>query len=92
MKITNRGVFHDYNILSTLEAGIKLNGAEVKSVRGGKMSLEGSFVKIIGSEIYLLNAQIFPYPYASPPAGGERYDPKRSRKLLLHKNEIISFL
>lgn len=86
MKITNRGVFHDYNILSTLEAGIKLNGAEVKSVRGGKMSLEGSFVKIIGSEIYLVNAQIFPYPYARP----EGYDPKRSRKLLLHKREIIS--
>lgn len=86
MKISNRDVFHDYNILSTLEAGIRLNGAEVKSIRGGRMSLAGSFVKIIGSEIYLVNAQIFPYPYARP----DGYDSKRSRKLLLHKREIIS--
>lgn len=86
MKITNRRALHDFHILDTLEAGIKLTGAEVKSVKGGRMSLEGSFVKIIGSEIYLVNAQIFPYPYARP----EGYDPRRSRKLLLHKKEIIS--
>lgn len=86
MKITNRRALHDFEILATYEAGIRLLGAEVKSVKGGKMSLEGSFVKIIGSEIYLINAQIFPYAYARP----EGYDPKRSRKLLLHKKEIIS--
>src|SRR3989338_2138409 len=86
MKITNRRVLHDFTILNTYEAGINLIGAEVKSVKGGKMSLEGSFVKIIGSEIYLINAQIMPYPYARP----EGYDPKRSRKLLLHKKEILA--
>ncbi len=86
MKIANRRALHDYTIIDTLEAGIRLNGAEVKSVKGGRISLEGSFVRIIGSEIYLVNAQIFPYPYARP----EGYDPKRSRKLLLHKKEIIS--
>jgi SsrA-binding protein len=54
------------------------------------MSLEGAFVRIIGSEIYLVNAQIFPYPHARLPAGGEGYDQKRTRKLLLHKKEIIN--
>ena len=86
MNIANRRVLHDFTILETLEAGINLTGPEVKSVKGGRVSLEGSFVKIVSSEIYLVNAQIFPYPYARP----EGYDPKRSRKLLLHKKEIIS--
>lgn len=86
MKISNRRAYHDYNILETFEAGINLTGAEVKSIKGERMSLEGSFIKIMGSEIYLVNAQIYPYPYARP----EGYDPKRSRKLLLHKKEIIS--
>ncbi len=86
MKISNRSAFHDYTILESIECGIHLLGAEVKSIKGGRMSLDGAYVKIIGSEIYLVNAQIFPYPYARP----EGYDPKRSRKLLLHKKEIIA--
>src|SRR3989338_4968124 len=86
MKIDNRRALHDYTIIDTLEAGIRLSGAEVKSIKGGRVSLEGSFVRIIGSEIYLVNAQIFPYPYARP----EGYDLKRSRKLLMHKREIIT--
>lgn len=86
MSISNRRAFHDYEIVQTLEAGISLNGAEVKSIKGNRMSLEGSFVKVIGSEIYLVNAQIMPYPYARP----EGYDPKRSRKLLLHKKQILT--
>jgi SsrA-binding protein len=86
MKITHKRVYHDFQILDTFETGIKLIGAEVKSIKGGRMSLEGSFVKIIGSELYLVNAEIFPYPYARP----EGYDARRTRKLLLHKKEIIS--
>lgn len=86
MIIVHKHVFHDYEILETREAGIVLTGPEVKSIKGGRMSLEGAFVKIIGSEVYLMNAQVFPYPYARP----EGYDPKRTRKLLLHKKEIIS--
>lgn len=86
MKITNRRAYHDYNILEELEAGIRLIGAEVKSIKGRRMNLEGAFIRIIGSEIYLVNAHIFPYPYARP----EGYDPRRSRKLLLHKKQIIS--
>ena len=87
MKVVNRRVHYDYEVLESFEVGIVLTGAEVKSIRGSRISLEGSFVKIIGSEIYLVNAQIFPYPYARP----EGYDAKRTRKLLLHKKEIISF-
>lgn len=86
MTILNRRATHDYQILETLEAGIHLTGPEVKSVKGERMSLEGSFVKVVGGEIYLVNAQIFPYPFARP----EGYDPKRSRKLLLHKREILN--
>ncbi len=86
MKIENKKVFHDYTILEKLEAGVNLTGAEVKSLKGGHGSLEGAFVRLIGSEAYLVNAQIFPYIFAHP----EGYDPKRTRKLLLHKKEIVS--
>lgn len=86
MNITNRRALHDYHILETLEAGIHLTGPEVKSVKGNRMSLEGSFVKIIGNETYLVNSQIYLYPYTRP----EGYNDKRSRKLLLHKKEIMS--
>ncbi len=86
MKITNRRAFYDYRILDRLEAGTSLNGAEVKAVRLGHADLTGSFVRIIGSEAYLVNAKIFPYQYARP----EGYDERRTRKLLLHKKEIIA--
>ncbi|MBI4999694.1 SsrA-binding protein SmpB [Candidatus Gottesmanbacteria bacterium] len=86
MKITNRRAFYDFHLLEKLEAGIHLTGPEVKSVKGGHMSLDGAFVRIIGSEAYLVNAQIFPYPHARL----ENYDPRRTRKLLLHKKEIIT--
>lgn len=87
MRITNKRAFFDYEISDRFEAGIKLLGPEVKAVRLGHADLTGSFVKIIGSEAYLINAKIFPYQYA---ANLEDYDEKRSRKLLLHKKEIIS--
>ena len=86
MKITNRRAFHDYQILDKVEAGVALTGAEVKSVKGERASLIGSFVKIIGSETYLVNALIPLYEYARP----ADYDERRTRKLLLHKNQIIS--
>ena len=86
MKITNRRAYHDYQILEKVEAGIQLTGPEVKSVREGRASLVGSFVKIIGSEAYLVNALISLYQYTRP-AG---YDERRSRKLLMHKSELIA--
>lgn len=86
MKITNKRAFYDYQIGDKFEAGINLNGAEVKAVKMGHADLSGSFVRIMGSEAYLINAKIFPYEYARP----EGYDERRTRKLLLHKSEIIS--
>lgn len=86
MKIINKKAFFAYQILEKFEAGINLTGQEVKSVKGGHLSLDGSFVKIVGSEAYLVNAQIHPYLNARV----ENYDPNRTRKLLLHKKEIIS--
>lgn len=86
MKITNKKAFFDYEIHEKFEAGINLFGAEVKAIRLGHADLSGSFVKIVGSEAYLINAKVFPYQYARP----EGYDERRSRKLLLHKREIIA--
>ncbi|MBI4084596.1 MAG: SsrA-binding protein SmpB [Candidatus Levybacteria bacterium] len=86
MKITNRKAFFDYQLLDKFEAGINLYGHEVKAVRLGHADLTGSFVRIIGSEAYLVNAKIYPYQFARP----EGYDQRRTRKLLLHKKEIIS--
>lgn len=86
VKITNRRAFFDYQLLEKFEAGINLYGAEVKAVRLGHADLTGSHVRIIGSEAYLINAKIFPYQYSRP----EGYDEKRTRKLLLHKKEIIA--
>lgn len=86
MKITNKRAFFDYQLFDRIEAGIHLLGSEVKAIRLGHADLAGSHIRLIGSEAYLLNARIFPYQYARP----ENYDEKRSRKLLLHKKEIIA--
>lgn len=86
MKISNAKAFHDYHILDRVEAGINLMGSEVKAVRLGQADLHGSFIKIIGSEAYVVNAKIFPYKYAQP----QGYEPRRTRKLLLHKKEIFA--
>src|SRR3989339_1005739 len=86
MKITNRRAFYDYEIQDRFEAGINLYGYEVKAVKTGHADLSGSFVRIMGSEAYIVNAKIFPYQ----PGQIEGYDDRRTRKLLLHKREIIS--
>ena len=86
MKIVNRRAYHDYHILEKFEAGIELTGPEVKSIKGGRMSLENSFVKITDDQAFLVNAHIPPYQFADQ----RGYDPDRSRRLLLHKKEVIS--
>ena len=58
MKIINKKAYFDYEILQTYEVGLILTGAEVKSVKGERITLEGSFVKVVGSELYIVNAQI----------------------------------
>lgn len=88
MKIVNKKATFDYDILDRFEAGIILSGQEVKSLRGGHGKLEGSFVRLMNAEAYLVNAQIFPYAFART----EGYDPKRTRKLLLHRKEIVSLI
>lgn len=85
MKIFNKKAPSAYNILERLEAGIALLGSEVKAVKTGHADLTGAYAKIIGSEAYLVNAKIFPYEFARV----EGYDEARTRKLLLHKKEII---
>lgn len=82
---TNRKARHDYFILDTLEAGIVLQGSEIKSIRAGKISLAQSYVTIKdGKEAWMLSAHIAPYDEASR----FNHDPVRPRKLLLHKTEI----
>ncbi len=81
----NRKARFDYEIIEKFEAGIELLGSEVKSVRGGQMSLEGAFVIVRGGEAFLINANIPPY---QPKNAGADYDPLRNRKLLLTKKEI----
>jgi len=82
---THRKARFDYEILSTLEAGIELFGHEVPSVRAGQVTLEGSYVIVRGGEAYLTNASIKPYQMKNTP---EDYDPMRVRRLLLNKSQI----
>lgn len=81
----NRKARHDYFIDETVEAGIMLLGAEVKSIREGKVNLKDSYAKITkGGEAYLVGVHITPYGYAAR----DIPDPDRQRKLLLHRQEI----
>ena len=85
MKVFNRKFNREYQEVEKFEVGIVLTGSEVKSVRDGRIKLDDAFVKILGSEAYLVNAPISVYQYARP----QGYDEKRTRKLLLHKKEIL---
>lgn len=85
MRIKNKKVSFNYFLEEKFESGISLIGGEVKSIRDGKASLDGSFAKIINGEVYLLNAKI-------PIAGKKDYDPARLRKLLLHRKQISQIL
>lgn len=81
----NKKAFHTYSIGETLEAGLVLSGAEVKSIRNGQASLNGAYVSIRGGEAYLKNA--FVARYKNSPARDD-YNESKDRKLLLHKNQI----
>ncbi len=88
MKIINKKAHYEYKLGEKLEAGIVLSGGEVKSIKSGRIELGDSFVKIIGNEAFLINAFIPPYQQADI----RGYDPKKTRKLLLRKNQILSLL
>jgi SsrA-binding protein len=82
---TNRRARHDYAIDETYEAGIVLTGAEVKSLRAGRASLTESFARVRDGEVWLENLHIPPYQHADTKGS---YDPRRARKLLLHREQI----
>ena len=81
----NKKAYHDYEILSSMEAGIALHGTEVKSCRMHSVSLQDSFARIDKGEIFVYNVNISPYSH------GNRFNhtPMRQRRLLLHKREIL---
>ena len=85
----NRKARHEYNILETIEAGIELRGFEVAAVKRGMVALAGSRVMIKNNEAFLIGATIPPYQPQNTPAD---YYPQRTRKLLLHKEELRRLL
>jgi len=82
--VTNRKAFHDYHILEKFEAGIQLVGTEVKSIRLGHVQLQGAFAKVERGELFLYQCDIQPYVRASH----EQHEPRRVRRLLVHRREI----
>lgn len=82
----NRRARHDYLLEQTYEAGVALTGSEVKSIKAGDISIQEAYVVIRGAEAYLLGAHVKPW-HASRGVGGEA-DPTRTRKLLLHRQEL----
>ena len=83
--VSNRRATFNYEILETYEAGIILQGTEIKSLRDHGGSLQDSYVKIIENEVWLVNSSIAPYRYGNI----HNHEEKRERKLLMHKNEIV---
>ena len=81
----NKKAYHDYQILSSMEAGIALHGTEVKSCRMHSVSLQDAFAKIDKGEIFVYNINISPYSHGN----GFNHTPMRQRRLLLHKREIL---
>jgi len=83
---TNRKAYHNYNIGDSVEAGIALTGTEIKSIRAGRASLSDAYVRPEAGELWLMNAHIARYEAASYLS----HEPRRRRKLLLHRKQIGS--
>lgn len=81
----NRRARFDYSVEEVIEAGVELEGQEVKSAKVGRMGLSGSYAIVRGGELWLLNAQIPPYQQNNTP---KEYDPARTRKLLVSKSQL----
>jgi SsrA-binding protein len=84
----NKKAFHDYFIEDRFEAGLVLVGTEIKSIRAGQVQLREAYVRAEEREVFLLNAHIAIYD----PAARQNHEPRRVRKLLLHKKEIAKLL
>ncbi len=85
--VENRKARHRFNIVDTLECGIALRGSEVKVLREGKVSLDEAYARVKEGEVWLMGTDIPQYPQATV----YNHDPKRPRKLLLHRREIKRF-
>ena len=85
MRIVNKRASFDYQLGEKVEAGIVLAGSEAKAVRNKRANISQAYAKIIGGEVWLVNANI-------PIEGKKDYTPTRSRKLLLHRREITSIM
>jgi SsrA-binding protein len=85
---TNRKAYHDYFIEEKFEAGIMLQGTEVKSLREGRVNLQDSYASVKGDEIFLHHCHISPYSHGNI----MNHEPLRTRKLLLHRKEIDKLL
>lgn len=89
MRVVNRRAWYEYAIEERIEAGVVLTGAEVKSIKEGRIDLTESYVRIRDNEAWLINTYVPPYL----PAGGTKdNDPRRTRKLLLHKGQLRRLL
>lgn len=88
MRIVNKKGLHNYHILESVEAGIALRGSEVKSIREGRVDLSESFARIVNEEAVIVNLLIPAYQNAPI----KDYNPTRTRKLLMHKNQIRSII
>jgi SsrA-binding protein len=83
----NRKARHQYQVLDTLECGVVLVGSEVKSLRGGKLSLDEAYGRVRDGEVWLIGSDIQEYSFAHR----QNHNPRRPRKLLLHRREIRKF-
>jgi SsrA-binding protein len=88
-RINNRRALHEFFIDAKLECGIMLVGSEVKSLRAGKAQISDAFAKVLNGELFLMGAHIDPYEKA---ALTYNHEPRRDRKLLLHKRELKKLL
>jgi len=86
--VTNRKAYHDYFIEEKFEAGIMLQGTEVKSIREGRVNLQDSYASVKGAEVFLHHCHITPYSHGNI----MNHEPLRTRKLLLHRKEINKLL
>ncbi|TFG49057.1 MAG: SsrA-binding protein SmpB [Anaerolineales bacterium] len=81
----NKKAFFNFHILDTFEAGLVLQGSEIKSIRNHQISIDQAYIHVDGEEAWLIDSYIHPYEQAS----SFNHNPQRRRKLLLHKKEIV---
>jgi len=85
VRITNRKARHEYQILEVVEAGLELLGTEVKSIRAGQVKIDEAYARLADGQLYLVGANIAPYPQAG---AGAQHESTRDRRLLLHGRQI----